>query len=280
MSTASGSAMLAGNPSPAPAGDATPPATAPASAPAANASWYDTIEDGDLKGYVQNKGWSSPVELANGYRNLEKLLGGEKLPLPKGDADAEGWSRVYDALGRPKEAAGYKIAVPDGADPTFAQAAAGKFHELGLSTKQASALAEWWNGQSASMMQTQQQQTAAQAEQQLQSLKQEWGQTFDENVEMGRRAARQFGLDADKLNKMETALGTGEMLKLMASVGRGLGEDKFVTGQTPGFGMTPEAAKQRISALQGDPDWRGKYLNGNADARAEMQKLMAAAYPE
>lgn len=283
MSNASGSAMLAGNPAStdAAAGDTGgAPAASTTSAPAANAAWYDTISDADLKGYVQNKGWSDPVELANGYRNLEKLLGGEKLPLPKGADDADGWSRVYDALGRPKAASDYKIAAPEGADPAFAQAAAGKFHELGLSTKQAAALTEWWNTQSASMMQAQQQQSAQQSEQQLTQLKGEWGQAFDENVEMGRRAARQFGLDAAKLDKLESALGTGEMLKLMASVGRGLGEDKFVSGQTPGFGMTPEAARQRINALQADPDWRGKYLTGNADARAEMQKLMSAAYPE
>ena len=47
-----------------------------------------------------------------------------------------------------------------------------------------------------------------------------------------------------------------------------------------GFGMTPEAAKQRISALQGDKDFIGKYLSGNTDAQAEMKKLMGIAYPQ
>lgn len=281
MSNASGSAMLAGNPASADAaaGDTggAPAASTPA-APAANsANWYDSINDADLRGYVQNKGWSDPVELATGYRNLEKLLGGEKLPMPKGETDAEGWGRVYDALGRPKDATGYKLALPEGADPAFAQAAAGKFHELGLNAKQASALAEWWNGQAATVTQAQAQAQSQATERDISGLRQEWGQAFDENVEMGRRAAAQFGLDQVKLTAMENAIGTGELLKLMAQVGRGLGEDKFVGSDSrTSFGLTPAAAKQRIDQLTQDPDFRAKYLSGNADARAEMDRLHRA----
>jgi hypothetical protein len=281
MSTESGSAILAGNPTPtAPAETPATPssgAVAPATTPAPEGSWYAGIEDSDLRGYVQNKGWKDPVELANGYRNLEKLLGGEKLPMPKGETDNEGWGRVYDALGRPKDPTGYKIASPEGADPAFSQAAASKFHELGLSAKQANELANWYNSQGTAMTEAQAAAQAAKMQQEHTSLKQEWGQAYEENVEMGRRAARQFGLDEAKLDGMERALGTGELFKLMAQVGRGLGEGKFVSGDNKmQFGLTPEAASQRIAALRADPDFSRKYLSGNVDARAEMDRLHAA----
>lgn len=288
MSDASGSALLAGNPaSPSAAGNeggapAASPAPAPAAAgaPAAGA-WFDSIEDGDLKGYVQNKGWKDPVELANGYRNLEKLLGGEKIPMPKGAEDKEGWARVYDALGRPKSADEYGLPVPDGGSPDFAKAAAAKFHELGLSKGQAEALAGWYNEQAQSQMGAVQQAQAAKVEQDLQALKGEWGGAYEENIELGRRAAREFGLDAAKLTALENAFGTGEMLKFMSKIGRGLTEHTFEGGRSAtGFGMTPEAARQRIAALRDDRDFTSKYLGGNADARAEMERLMRAAYPE
>lgn len=283
-----GSAMLAGNPAAnAPAGStpAAPPASPPADGgappPAPAGNWYDSIEDSDLKGYLQNKGWKDPSELAVGYRNLEKLVGSEKVPLPKDAADVEGWSRVYDALGRPKTADDYKLTTLEGADPQFSKAAADKFHELGLNPKQASTLAEWYNGAAKASAEALQQEQSQKTEQALQSLKSEWGQTWSENINLGQRAAKEFGLDEAKLTAIENAMGTGDMLKFMARIGRGLTEHTFEGGKsTSGFGMTPEAAKQRLTQLRGDPDWSKQYLAGNAEARNEMARLMSVAFPE
>lgn len=250
-------------------------------APNASGNWWDGFQDNELKGYVQNKGWKDPADLAVGYKNLEKLLGAEKMPMPKGADDAEGWNRVYDALGRPKSADDYKLSVPEGDDGGFAKMAAGKFHELGLTAKQAEGLAAWYNEQGSGRMNEMQQQQAAKAEADMQSLKQEWGAAFDENVEYGRRAAREYGLNAEKLSALENSLGTSEMLKLMATIGRAQGESDFVTSSSGNtFGMTPSAAQQRISALRADKTWTAKYISGDADARSEMQRLMNLAYPE
>ena len=282
----SGSAVLAGNPAGQPAADPAPggaPAasTPPAGSAPAPGNWFDTFEDSDLKGYVTNKGWKDPADLANGYRNLEKLLGSEKLPMPKGAEDKEGWSRVYDALGRPKSAEEYKLPVPDGDPGDFAKAAAGKFHELGISQQQAQSLAEWFNQTQAGQLEQMTAQQAQNVEKQLTDLKGEWGQAYDENVNLGQRAAREFGLNEQKLNAMEQALGTGELLKLMAKIGRGLTEHNFEGGRsTQSFGMTPEAAKQRINDLRGDRAWSAKYIAGDVEAKAEMQRLMSLAHPE
>lgn len=286
---ANGSAMLAGNPAGEgaagnPGGSAPPPA--PPAPPAGEnnpppASWVDGIDDADLRGYVQNKGWSNPKDLADGYRNLEKLLGGEKIPMPKGPEDAEGWSRVYDALGRPKEASAYKIPTLDNADPAIVSQAQSKFHELGLTEAQGNALAEWWNQQQVGTIQNMTQQSAAKSESDINSLRTEWGGAFDENIEYGRRAAKEYGLDGDKLGKIEQAMGTGEMLKLFAQIGRAQGEAQFDGGgKNNPFGMTPDAARSRIEALRQDAGFNTKYMAGDADARQEMDRLFKLAYPE
>lgn len=280
-----GSAILAGNPATEAAQTSTvAPSAAPDAAPPAvkadPASWVDGITDADLRGYVQNKGWKDPADLAHGYKNLEKLLGGEKLPMPKGADDKDGWSRVYDALGRPKAAEDYKLQVTEGADPAFAKAAAAKFHELGISQAQAAALSEWWNGTASAQAQAAAQQSASQSEADVAALRQEWGSAWDENVELGRRAAREYGLEPADLEQLERGLGTKKMLSLMARIGRGQVEHNFEGGRTSqGFGMTPDAARARISALRDDPSWATQYMNGNADARAEMTRLMQIAYP-
>jgi hypothetical protein len=43
--------------------------------------------------------------------------------------------------------------------------------------------------------------------------------------------------------------------------------------------LTPVGAQTRIKQLQGDKDWTAKYLGGNIQARAEMERLMQMAYP-
>lgn len=289
-----GSAMLAGNP----AGDqaagnggaaaagasSNPPgmtSAGDANTPSANGNWYDNISDPDLKGYVQNKAWKDPGELANGYRSLEKLLGGEKIPMPKGAEDQEGWARVYDSLGRPATAEDYKLPVPEGMPTDFSKEAAGKFHELGLSAKQGEELANWFNGSQQGLIEQMNQQAAQKAEADIGALKQEWGGAYDENLELGRRAAREFGMNQENLSKLEQGLGTKGMLEFMSKIGRGLTEHNFEGGKsTNSFGMTPEAARSRVADLQADKTWSSKYLSGDADAKAEMARLMTLAYPD
>ena len=58
-------------------------------------------------------------------------------------------------------------------------------------------------------------------------------------------------------------------------------EHNFESGRsTDGFGMTPEAAQAKLKDLRADKEWSQKYLSGNVDAKAEMARLMALAYPD
>lgn len=244
--------------------------------------WFDSFPE-EVRGTIQTKGWQSPADVVQSYTNLEKLLGADKagrgLVLPKEDADPSEWNQVYDRLGRPKSAEEYKLPIPDGDTGEFAKVAAGKFHELGLTAKQAAGLAEWWNGQSAAMQQAQMESMGQNAEQEMAQLQKEWGKEFDSNIEAARRATRQFGVGEETLSKIENAIGTRELLKLFSSIGKGVGEDSFVQGKGGGFGMSPEAARVRINQLKADPEWSAKYLSGNADAKAELERLMRAGYP-
>lgn len=247
-------------------------------------NWYDSYGD-DVKGLAQVKGWKDPADVVSSYANLEKLLGADKagrgLVLPKDDADPSEWGQVYDKLGRPQSADEYKLPVPEGDTGEFAKLAAGKFHELGLTAKQAEALAGWYNEQAGGIQAKQGEMMAQNAERELAELQQAWGKDYDANIEAGRRAARQFEVSEDMLTAIEGSIGTKAMLEMFSKIGKGLGEDSFVNGnQSNAFGMSPEAARVRIGQLKADKEWAGKYLSGNADARAEMERLLKSAYPQ
>jgi hypothetical protein len=213
--------------------------------PAATGKWWESVSDADLKGYAETKGWKSPEDLLSGYRNLEKLVGVEKIPMPKNEADAEGWDRVWKALGRPEKADDYKLPVPEGMDGAYAKAASEQFHKLGITAKQAQALAEWNNAQVQAAQKAQTEQSQARFESELSALKSEWGGAWDENRQLAAQAARQFNVDPDKL---QAGLGVKDALSFLAQVGRGLTEHSFEGGKGTGFGMTPDAAKSRLDS--------------------------------
>ena len=52
-------------------------------------------------------------DLGKGYKNLEQLLGRDKVPKPISDEDQEGWDRWYAASGRPEAPDKYEFKRPD-----------------------------------------------------------------------------------------------------------------------------------------------------------------------
>lgn len=269
---ASGAALLNGQ---APAAAAQPPQ--------GQKSWYADFDE-TTSAYVQNKGWQSPTDLLTSYRNLEKFAGGSKnlLELPGPDADPAKMAEFYNKLGRPEDPGQYGIEPPENGDPEMTNWFKTTAHELGLTTKQAQELFNRYNGFASEKMQSMGQQASQNAERDIASLKQEWGQGFDAQIDMGRRAAAALGFDADRLSKYESVLGTGEMLKLFATLGSKMGEPTFADGGRSGsagnFGITPAQAQQQLSELKMDKEFMGQYMAGNKDAVAKMQRLMGAAY--
>lgn len=267
----------AGNPAPA-AGD---PGAAGGAAPQ---DWTASFDEG-TRGLIQTKGWKSPADAIGSYVNLEKLLGADKagraIVPPKDDASPEEWSAFYQKLGRPDSAEGYKLGVPDGDTGEFAKVAAGKFHELGLSAKQAEGLAAWWNEYAGGAQQQQMASFEQQSAIDLQDLQKEWGPNFEANAELARRAIREAGLSSEEGQAIERALGVKKAAQVFAFLGKQFAEAPMKGGEGAPqgrFGATPEDAKARIAALKRDQDWTAKYLAGNADARAEFERLHRIAF--
>ena len=242
---------------------------------AATATWVEQIATPEDRAYAQTKGFKEPGEVVGLYRNLEKLLGGEKLPMPKGEADVEGWNRVYKAIGRPETPEGYKLPVPAEGDKGFAADASKWFHDAGLSVKQANLLAKNYAEYGARVQNAQQTAIDARNAAELETFKREQGQLFDAKLEMGRRAAKQFGFSNEELVAFERAVGTKALLTRFAAIGEGMGEH-VVVGDARGP-ISATSAQGQIDLLKKDPEFQAKYLSGDADAKQRMAELLAAA---
>ncbi len=263
-----------------PAGDNTP------------AHWSAGISDAELKGWVENKGFHQKdvSEVAKSYRNLEKLMGAEKagrtVEIPTNPDDQSQMDSFYNRLGRPESPDKYELAFPkEGGDEKFAAWAKGTFHKLGLTAKQAKALSEEWNGfvggKATESVEAYQSSVATDEA----TLKKEWGAAYDNKIKTAKIAARQFvtgaGMDADVVDRLEDAMGYGNLMKFFSSIGEKIGEDNFVAGDTSaGFGtLTPGQAKSKLADLVGDKEFNARYLSGEPEALEKvrnLQKMIAA----
>ena len=261
----------------------TTPPVAPIASPI---DWLKGADDVTV-GYVQNKGWTEPNQLLDGYRNLEKLLGADKannsVIIPRGDADPKEWAAVYEKMGRPSGADGYKVELPKGGDAGLHSQVMAKMHELGLSKAQGESLANWYNGLGTEALQAQETQRNQAFQADDLAVKAEWGQAYTQNLAQAQQAARGLGLDADSIDKMSESLGHKATMQLLQKIGSRMGEDSFVTGEgTEKFGnaLTPGQAKSEIQSLMSDKDFTKKYLSGDVQSKERMSKLHQFAFPE
>lgn len=215
--------------------------------------------------------------LARSYVNAQKLIGREKIPMPKDETDPM-WEDVYRRLGRPDTPDAYEFTRPEGL-PDYDEAAEKAFreqaHKLGLSAKQARGLFDWYHSVAGEKFQG----MAKAREEWVSALKAEWGPSFSENVEAARRALRFHG-DEGVMQVLEST-GLGDhpaIVKMMAKIGKGLKEDGL--RGTAGASMGADDAKRRINAILADRNhpYHDRYKPGHNEAVAEMLRLHEAAY--
>jgi len=256
------------------------------SAPSGNAGtqgpWYSGYDE-QTQAFIQNKGWNDPADLLTSYRNLEKFAGGSKnlLELPGEDAEPSAWDAVFNKLGRPESPDKYGIQPPEGANETLVEWFKQTSHELGLTERQAKTFFEKYVGLESEFMQQNEAQMREASEKAIDSLKREWGQGFNAQIDAGKRAVAALGFNEEQLSAYESKLGTAEMLKLFATLGSKMGEDTFEGGErssNSSFGLTPAMAQQQIADLKMDSQFMEKYMSGAPDAINKMKRLMEQAY--
>ena len=252
--------------------------------------WKGALGDkhGTYQPLIEGKGWKSPAEALDGYTNLEKMIGGDKIVLPGKDAKDEDWNAVYAKLGRPEKPEGYELKKPENFEAYSDDLATGfraEAHKHGLSAKQAAALHDWWVGQTKGMLDQGGEAQKAQIEKAEADLavqiKTAWGAEKDEKMAAAKRAARHFGFDDATLLALESKAGSFKMLDGLARMGAGLQEDNLSGKGGPIIGA--DAARAELQRLESDKDFRAAYLDrghpGHAEAVQRMTRLSQQAAP-
>ena len=251
----------------------------------------EVLEWGKSKGYKPEQMAKVFAEnpdmysMANSYRNAEKLLGGEKLVLPKDATDQAGCDALYNKLGRPEKPDGYKIPLPEGsAGGEFEAWAKNTFHGAGLTQQQAESVGSKFNEMMAATIAKDEAESKQQAAQERVAIEKEWGADFKANEEIAKRAVaalgKTVGIDGLDLDKMEQAFGLAKSLKMMEQMGRlmKLDSDSFEGSNNPDRGVgvkSVEAARTEKDNLFKDSDFVKKLQGGDTLAKAKIAALNA-----
>jgi hypothetical protein len=232
----------------------------PASQPAPT-SFLDMLPE-NLRQEPSLRSFTNPADLAKSYVHAQRMIGADKVALPGNSATDDEWRAIYQKLGAPDDPQKYQFSE---SPQVLDESAIGEFRnaafEAGLNNRQAETVAKF--------MDTTLQGAQAKFEQQAeelryggeQELRKEWGQAFDQRVELAYKAAIDTLGSADLLDEIKLA--DGRMLgdhpaivRMFAKIAEQIGEDNLV-GDTTEMVMTPAEASQRISDMtrRGTPYW-------------------------
>lgn len=276
-------------PTPAPAPGATPtPGSVPADA------WYKDFKDEGVKTWLHSYAGAYPnaEELARKAQNLEKFIGVEKagrgVVVPKQDDKPEVWREFWSKVGAPAKADAYvlpptvkpEMAAELGKDPMFVKFR-DKAHAAGMTQQHFGAVTDWYVNEMAAQEEARIAAFNSQGEKDVEALKTEWGADHPKNVELARRAVKQFAphktqQELDEFtNKVMGAIGVAATYKMFAAIGRGFQEDNFVLGGGTGGpgGQSRESALAEIEALKKDREFGAKIAAGDTAARAKWDAL-------
>ena len=209
------------------------------------------------------------------------------LPKPEDkEADAK-WDRVYERLGRPKEAKDYAFKDPkdfafDDVDKEYRESFRGVAHRARLTQNQVSFLEDWQVEQAKLMRDAQKTATEEAPRKARNLLKSRWAGDFENNINHANTAFKHYaGTKAPELLAVRLADGSylrdhPEFVSMMARVGRDRAEDETVI--TPMNQSRADSARAEIEKIQNDALAKGWDPTHRMWPHAQLEPLYKRAY--
>jgi len=244
--------------------------------PETSTDWKVNLSD-DVKADKSLENIKDINALAKSYIHAQKMVGSDKIPVPNKYATEDDWNAVYEKLGRPKTADGYKFDLPQDkqVDEVSLKEFSSQAHKLGLLPSQAQGMVKFYNEITAKSLQDADSKALTARETSTKELKQEWGQAFDQKVSQAATLAKSVGatelLDANLADG--TKLGDHPvMIKAFAELANKMGEDSIVQASGPTY-LTPNQIEKQIGELtQTDSAYWDK---NHPNHQAAVQEVLA-----
>ena len=234
--------------------------------PETNTDWKASLSD-EVRADKSLENIKDIESLAKSYVHAQKLVGAEKIPVPNKFATEKDWDAVYEKLGRPKNADGYKYQLPEGqqVDEASLKNFSSQAHKLGLLPSQAQGVVNFYNEMMNKQSAEAESTSTAAREKAMTELKTEWGQAYDQKLQKANAVVS--SVFPQGIMSMNLADGTkiGDhpaVIKAFATLADKMGEDNIVQASGPAV-MTPKQLEKEIGNLtaQGSAYWDKNHPN-------------------
>ena len=205
----------------------------------------------------------------------QKMLG-SRIPMPKTDEER---SELYTKLGRPNDASGYKVEVPQSHESYFQEDNLNEFknvaHNIGLNQSQVDALINYQLKTIDTDASKQDARLAVGKQETENSLKQEWGYDYDKQVRNAQRALQVYG-DPELQQLMQGEAGNNPaVVKFFARIGAEVTEDMAKNTQNNTLAVSPLDAKAEIDSIYANANhaYHKPYDKDHKNAVEHMRQL-------
>ena len=208
---------------------------------------------------------------------LEKLLGYEKVPIPKSKDDQAAWSVFSKAMGIPDKAEGY--ALPDAEIPESMKGLSfdkTKFAEIVHANKLTPEAAKGlWTAYTNMTKQTYAKALKDHEDlmtNNINQLKGEWGDAYQSKIELGQMVINKFAQDSETNDFITATLSKDPRgIKFLAKLGDQFAENKIGDFRYQRHSLTPDEAQAELDSVR--RDMNHPYNNDKAPA-AERQRAI------
>ena len=250
------------------------------------AQWYSSLPEG-LRDNPNIMKYGSIEDLAQGHINATQLIGRDKIPMPKTDAE---FREVYAKLGMPKDHSEYKLPETDyGIDPALypvEEAEADKTwwkeqaHTLGLSNAQAAKAFDAFMARQGAGSKAYSARVSSETAQAEATLKAKWGEAYDSNIKIASRAANK--LFGPEVAASITASGLGRnpgFIEGLHNFGLSALEDLGIDKRGTAV-RSPNQLAEEVANLQASPAYWDNAHPEHEGAVARVQALFQRMNPE
>ena len=259
-------------------------------------SWRNDLPE-DLRDHKSLQHYGTVGDLAKSHVHAQQMIGKDKLVMPSQSATDEEWREVYAKLGMPATSSEYKFDKNAGlgegmeVDENLLGWFTDTAHQVGLNNNQMAKLVELWNENTAEITNMSAEGARQAQEQSALELRNEWGNAFDDNLNLSKTVLNQFYNGKDSNEFLEIPLADGSkigdnpsFIKMMSSIGsfirERIGEDS-IKGLEGTTAKNPNQLQDELASLM---DLGGPYGDKKHPEHASyvrrVEELHEQLYPD